>query len=154
MRNYRMCWMTVVMLLVPHAIQAQTERSWSEEQGPIADLIQRTADANNAGDAEAWVALFTDDFVYMAPGAPEATTKAGLREVAEAGFRHQADIHIIPLEIAVTGSWAYARSRVGGTVVVQPSGEVVNVDVKQIVIYRRDAAGAWRIARLISNSNS
>jgi hypothetical protein len=26
MRKYRMCWMTVVMLLVPHAIQAHTER--------------------------------------------------------------------------------------------------------------------------------
>jgi hypothetical protein len=33
------------------------------------------------------VALFADDFVYLAPGAPEVTTKGGLKEVAEAGFR-------------------------------------------------------------------
>ena len=149
-----MGWLTILMLVAPPAVQGQTGGSWSEEQKAIADLVQRTAEANNAGDVEAWVALFADDAVYMAPGAPAVTTTQGLREVAEAGFRHQADIRIVPLEITVTGSWAFARNSVGGTVVVHPSGEVVDIDVKQVVIYHREGAGEWRIARLISNSNS
>lgn len=145
--------LTTITLLVPLALQAQTDRSWTADQRAIVDLIQRTQVSNNAGDVEAWVALFADDAVYMAPGAPAVTTRRGLREVAAAGFRHRADIAIDPVEIVVTGPWAYARTRVGGTVTVHPTGEVVAVDVKQIVIYRRTESGAWRIARLISNSN-
>ena len=59
-----------------------------------------------------------------------------------------------PLEIEVCGDWAFARNRVTGTVTLQRSREVVPVDVKQIVIYTRGADGAWRIARMISNSNT
>jgi ketosteroid isomerase-like protein len=90
----------------------------------------------------------------MAPGAPAVTTREGLRAVAEAGFRHRPSIRIEPLEIVVTETWAFARSQVGGTVVIHPTGEVVTVDVKQISIYRRTASGEWRIARLIMNSYS
>lgn len=143
-----------MLLLFPLALEAQSARGWTDEQHAIAELIERTAAANNQGNVEAWVALFTDDAVYMAPGTPPVTTRQGLREVAEAGFRHRADIEIEPVEIVVNGSWAYARNRVRGTVVVQPSGDVVDVDVKQIAIYRRTESGEWRIARLISNSNS
>ncbi len=42
-----------------------------------------------------------------------------------------------------------------GTIRIAGSGEVVPVDVKQIVVYERDdAAQEWRIARMIGNSNT
>lgn len=144
-----------LILLSPLLLHGQTgEEEWTGDQRAVAELIERTAAANNAGDVEAWVALFTGDAVYMPPGSPAVTTREGLVEVAEAGFRHRAEIRIEPVEIVVTGPWAYARNRVRGTVEVAGSGEVVDVDVKQIGIYRRTASGAWRIARLISNANS
>jgi ketosteroid isomerase-like protein len=34
------------------------------------------------------------------------------------------------------------------------SQRVVTVDVKQLVIYRKDADGQWRIARFSSNGNN
>lgn len=154
MHTHRTAALIALVLLSPLPLVAQTGPAWTGEQSAIVDLIRRTAEANNAGDVDAWVALFDDDAVYMAPGAPAVTTRRGLREVAEAGFRHRADIDIEPVEIVVTGPWAYARNRVTGTVEVHPTGEVVTVDVKQVVIYRRAESGDWRIARLISNSNS
>lgn len=54
----------------------------------------------------------------------------------------------------VSGRWDFARNRVRGTVELHPTGEVVEVDVKQLVIYRRTASGAWRIARMMSDNNS
>lgn len=140
--------------LVSSPLDAQESPRWTGEQQAIADLIRRTAAANNAGDVEAWVELFADGAVYMAPGSPPVTTRSGLVEVAEAGFRHAASIEIEPAEIVVSGRWAYARNRVRGTVEVDPTGEVVRVDVKQLVIYRRTSSGDWRIARMMSNSNS
>jgi len=146
---------TVVLagLLTPAALAAQ---SAAEDERAIRALIAETAAANNAGDVERWVALFADEFVYMAPGAPAVTTRRALVEVAEAGFRHEASIQIEPLEIrTVSDEWAFARSAVSGSVRLHSSGEVVPVDVKQLVLYRRDpVSGEWRIARIITNSNS
>ena len=119
----------------------------------IRAVIAQTEAANTAGDVDAWLALFTDDAVYMPPGAPAVTTREGLRAVAEAGFRHDADVRIVPDEIVVAGDWAFARSRVTGEVVLADTGETVAIDVKQLVVYQRDADGVWRIARLIGNAN-
>lgn len=142
------------VLTTSSPLDAQESPRWTGEQQAIAELVRRTAAANNAGDVEAWVGLFAEDAVYMPPGSPPVTTRGGLVEVAEAGFRHAAAIEIEPVEIVVSGRWAFARNRVRGTVEVDPSGEVVEVDVKQLVIYRRTASGAWRIARMMSNSDS
>ena len=120
----------------------------------IEGLIDAVEAANNAGDVERWVSYFTADAVYMAPGAPAVTTREGLIEVAEAGFRHDAAIQIEPLEIRVCGDWAFARNEVTGSVTLEKSREVVAVDVKQIVVYSRDDDGIWKIARMISNSNT
>lgn len=152
--NPRTGLVSLVLLgtLFGHPTYAQ-EPSRDDAQVAIRALIQRTENANNARDVEAWVALFADDAIYMAPNAPSVATRAGLIEVARAGFRHHPAIHIEPLEIQVFGDWAFARTRVSGNVTLQRTGEVVPVDVKQIVIYRREADAAWRIARFISNSN-
>ena len=80
------------------------------------------------------------------------TTRPELVEIARAGFVHDAAIDIEAMEIHVMGDWAFARSRVGGTVTLDGSGDVITIDVKQIIIYRREAPG-WRIARMISNAN-
>lgn len=136
-------------LLLPGVAWAETP-----DEAAVRALIEEVEAANNAGDVERWVGLFADGAVYMAPNAPAVTTREGLVEVAEAGFRHDAAIDIEPLEIEVHGDWAFARNAVTGTVTLQDSRDVVTVDVKQIVIYRKGDDGRWRIARLIGNSNT
>ena len=119
----------------------------------IEALIQNVQAANNAGDVDAWVALFAENAVYMAPGAPPVETKDELIEVARAGFVHDADITIEPVEIQVLGEWAFARTQVSGTVRLHNSDDVVAVDVKQLAIYEKQQSRGWKIARLIMNSN-
>lgn len=71
--------------------------------------------ANNAADTLGWVALFEEGAVYMPPGTPEVATRAGLEQVAAAGFGpYAADIQITPAEVVVSGDWAFARSYVTG----------------------------------------
>ena len=125
------------------------------DEAAIRDLIRQTEVANNAADSLGWVALFDDDFVYMPPGAPEVTTDADLRAMAATGFGgYRADIRIEPVEITIVGDWAFARSNVSGSVTPRVGGDQIPVDVKQIVLYRRQADGSWKIARLIGNNNS
>ena len=124
-----------------------------EARAAIRQVIAQTEAANNAGDVDAWLALFAPDAVYMAPGAPAVTTPEALRDVARTGFANRAAIRIVAVEIVVTGDWAFARTTVTGNVTLRDSGKVIPVDNKQIVVYRRQPDGAWKIARMISNSN-
>lgn len=150
----RCALLLLAVLLTPVATSAQQAAPQRADSAAIVALIEEVEAANNAGDVERWVGLFASDFVYMAPGAAAVTSRAELRQVAETGFRNQAAVDIEPVEIQVHGSWAFARNRVTGTVKLHGSERVVNVDVKQLVIYSRDAQGRWRIARFSSNSNS
>jgi uncharacterized protein (TIGR02246 family) len=134
---------------------ASVQTDSAADEAAIRDLIRQTAAFNNQADSLGWVSLFDDEAVYMAPDMPAVTTEAGLRNVASAGFGdYQADVSIEPVEIVILGDWAFARSLVTGTVVPRAGGQVIPVDMKQLVLYRRQADGSWKIARLMINSNS
>ncbi len=151
--SYRLpvLWFLLSFTAVSLASGQQTAR---DDKASIAALIEQNEAANNAGDVDRWVALFAIDFMYMAPGAPPVTTRQGLVEVARTGFRNRASIDIAPIEIRVLGDWAFATTTVTGSVKLHGSGQVVPIDVKQVVIYTKNELGQWRIARLISNSNT
>lgn len=121
----------------------------------IRGIIERTQTMNNEGDIDGWTDLFEEGAVYMPPGQPAVTTREGLREVARAGFtRWRSQIRIAPDEIVPSGDWAFARSHVTGTTTPAAGGDPIAIDLKQIVVYHRQADGGWKIARLIGNSNS
>jgi uncharacterized protein (TIGR02246 family) len=151
-RARSLCLASAAVLLAAPGVAAQSASGPAEDVAAIRELIDATRNANNAGDVDAWVSLFAEDAVYMPPGAPATTTRAALVEVARAGFVHAAAIELRPAEIRVRGDWAFARNHVVGQVTLDGSGEVITIDVKQIVIYRREH-GEWRIARMIGNSN-
>lgn len=135
--------------------QAGGESSTASDQAAIRELIAQTAAANNAADTLGWVELFEEGAVYLPPGAPEVSSRAGLKEMAAAGFgSYAADVQITPAEIVISGDWAFARSHVTGSVTPRAGGEAVPVDMKQLVIYHRQPEGGWKIARLINNRNS
>lgn len=120
----------------------------------IRELIAQTASANNAADTLGWVDLFEGGAVYMPPGMPPVSTRAGLEEMAATGFGpYAAAITIDPVEIVVSGDWAFARSEVRGTVTPRTGGDPIPVNVKQLVVYHRQPSGEWKIARFMSNAN-
>lgn len=120
----------------------------------IRAVIEQTQTMNNEGNVEGWIALFDDGAVYMPPGQPSVTTREGLRAAARAGFTSwRTQVRITPDEIVPDGDWAFARNRVSGTATPIAGGPSVAIDGKQIVLYRRQPDGSWKIARLIANSN-
>lgn len=135
-----------------------TASAASAEAGPdeeaIRELLSRTARANNEGDVEGWLAAFAPDAVYMPSGMPAVTDREELREVATSGFGSwDADIEIVPVDVTVSGEWAFARARVTGHVTSRSSGETIQIDNKELLVFRRYAEGGWRIYRMMINSN-
>lgn len=152
----RFCLASILFLLVFPAsgVRGQQVKPHGDDENAIRALLQKMAEANNAGDIEGWVRLFAADGVYMPPGTPPVTTRAGLVSVAKAGFRNQVAVEIRPVEVHVCGDWAFARTHVTGTVKVHDTGKVIPVDVKELFILSRAPGGEWRIARLINNRNT
>ncbi|MBE0592162.1 MAG: DUF4440 domain-containing protein [Gemmatimonadales bacterium] len=67
--------------------------------------------------------------------------------------RYRHNIRIEPVEIVLLGDWAFAQAHVTGNAVPRGDGNPVVVDMKEIALFRRQADGSWKIARLIANSN-
>src|SRR3989442_12229853 len=115
-----------------------------ERIGSEADLgaIDRVRDAHvaalNAGDAEAWVAQFTDDGVQMPPNAPANVGRTMIRSWSQAfleQFRLQ--FALVVDEVRVLGEWAFERG--GYTISLNPKAEGPPMqDIgKNITIYQR-----------------
>jgi uncharacterized protein (TIGR02246 family) len=119
----------------------------------IEAFIDHAVDVNNAGDIAGWVELFADDAVYMPDGKPPVQTREGLEGAAVSHFsRYRSNIQISADEIHVLGEWAFAQTTVSGTL-TRSNGNPIQVDGKELALFRRQPNGGWKLARLISNSN-
>ena len=128
------------------------------DKAAIRALISRAVDATRAGNGAEWAALFADGGIYMPANAQEITTRAGLEEYAQLYLgRFWSQTAITPVEVEVFGDWGFARTSVKGTIQAKVGGDPVpdplQVDAKEIGIYRRQQDGAWKLWRLIGNSN-
>lgn len=140
----------LILLLAPQPVDS---RGRSDERA-IRELLSRTARANNEGDVEGWLAAFDPDAVYMPSGMPAVTDRGALREIAASGFGSwDAEIEIVPVDLTVTGEWAFARARVRGHVTSRSSGERIEIDNKELLVFRLHPEEGWRIYRMMINSN-
>jgi uncharacterized protein (TIGR02246 family) len=144
----------IVLLLLTGLACAEKEPPPDADSLAIRALIERSTDVNNAGDIAGWVELFADDAVYMPDNSPPITTRDDLERIAVSSFgRYRHNIRIEPVEIVLLGDWAFAQAHVTGNAVPRGDGNPVVVDMKEIALFRRQADGSWKIARLIANSN-
>jgi uncharacterized protein (TIGR02246 family) len=118
---------------------------------------QEAMAAHAAGDATRWANLFTPDGVILPEGAAPVTGTDSLVAWIRKFNNYDANnfaVTIEPVEFEVTGNWAYAWNRISGTVTPKAGGTPTKIEAKEIVIFRRDADGSWKAARVIFNSNA
>jgi uncharacterized protein (TIGR02246 family) len=132
-----------------------------ERIGTEADLaaIDRVRDARvaalNAGEAEAWVARFTDDGVQMPPNAPANIGRAMIRSWSQAFLdQFRLEFALAVDEVRVLGEWAFERGAYTISLSPKAGGPPMRDIGKYITIYRRQAEDTWWMARDIWNSNN
>ena len=132
-----------------------------ERAGSEADLraIDQVRDAHvaalNQGDAEAWVAQFTDDGVQMPPNAPANVGKANIGSWSHGLlglFRVQFSLSVE--EVRVLGDWALERGTYAIGLSSKAGGPEMGDAGKYITAYQRTPKEGWRMARDIWNSNN
>jgi uncharacterized protein (TIGR02246 family) len=110
--------------------------------------------AINANDAEAVLALLTDDAVYLPPHEPAVAGKAAIRPWLEGYFKaYRTHWEKEARELVAAGDWAveYAAERV--TDVPVGGGEALEDVCKGLIVYRRQGDGTWKVARDMWNSD-
>ena len=111
--------------------------------------------AVNNGDADAWVATFTDDGVQMPPNAPANAGSECIRAWSKAFLApFSVRFTLFIDEVQVGGSWAFERGTYKIDLTPKAGGESIQDIGKYITVYERQPAGAWKIARDIWNSNN
>lgn len=141
---------TVAVLLLAAALGGCAMHSGQAGQPSFEAAEIRAAEraliqALEAPDPTAWVGAYTEDAVFVAPGAPAVQGRAALLQMAKA-MKPLSAVTIQPIRtegnarlatVYAHGSWVSGRPPEAGSV----------SKVRLIIVWRKEADGQWRIAQ-------
>ena len=121
----------------------------------IEDLFTEYGASLGAGDAERWIALWTEDGVQLPPGAPPNVGRDAIYASIKAALEQFAfeDMEIDVEEVLVADDLAIARGMYTVTYVPHDGSASIPVDGKYTSTFQRQPDGSWKLYRDIFNSN-
>ena len=107
-----------------------------------------------AGDAESLLSLYGDEPVLMPQDRPAVTGKDAIRSLyqsvlGEFDIKSEGTL----MEVEASGDWGYFWSAYTLTATPKTGGKPIKSAGKSVFIVKREPGGAWKIARLIDNSD-
>lgn len=107
-----------------------------------------------AGDADALLALYDEAPVLMPQDQPAVIGKNAIRSLYQSvlnKFHFQSESTL--MEVEASGDWGYFWSTYTLTAMPKAGGKPIKSAGKSVFIVKRESGGAWKIARLIDNSD-
>jgi ketosteroid isomerase-like protein len=130
------------------------EQDTAADADALSALHRKAAELHAAANAAGWSDLFAEGAILMPVDAPAVTTKDGIRAYAQRQYdAYVSNLTIEPVEIEICDDWAWSRTVVTGTMTPKAGGDAIQVDFKEIAVWRREPGGAWKVWRLIGNNN-
>lgn len=115
----------------------------------------RAEAAENAGDAEALLALFAEDAVMMPPNRPAVMGVAEARTFVPGFFQaFQLKERFVSQEVVVSGDWAFDRGTYSLSLTSKADSSAVTTEGKYLWLLQRSAEGEWRYARTAWSPNA
>ena len=107
-----------------------------------------------AGDADLLLSLYADDPVVMPQDQPAVIGIDAIRSLyqsvlKEFDFKSEGTL----MEVEASGDWGYFWSTYTLTATPKAGGKPIKSAGKSVFIVKRQPGGAWKIARLIDNSD-
>jgi len=128
-------------------------RRGDDQLAAVRAVTARIIRADNAGDLDAVIELYTEDAVLLPPGRAPIEGRAAIREHYAGIFQdYVLQVEIASEETHVAGRWAFDRGRTRGRARPKGGGTAAVIDDKYVMVLRYDAEPGWRIARLIWNA--
>ena len=126
----------------------------SEDMEAIKQLAEDWRSGWLAGDADALLSLYADDAVLMPWGQPAVFGKDAIRPLYQSvlqGFTFKSQNRLMDVE--ASGSLGYFWCAYKITATPKAGGAPLEEEGKAVFIVKREHGGAWKIARLIDNSD-
>ena len=101
-------------------------------------------------DPTAWVYAYTEDAVFVAPGAPAVQGRQALLEMARA-MQPLSSVSIKPLRTEGSGNLAYVYG-LASWVSGRPPNVGAGVNLRLVIVWRKEADGQWRVAQEMLNA--
>ncbi len=144
----------IALGLTPAGTNAQPKGGSTTNQEQITHLLERYEGALNASDADAAVALYAADGVFMPTNAPTAVGASAVRAAYEHVFGTiKLDIAFSIDEIAIDGNMAFATTGSKGQVTILVEQVTAPEENRELFVFRK-IDGNWKIARYMFNKSS
>ena len=128
--------------------------SQAEVEAAVGQVREAYVAAQNAGDAAALAALFTDDAVLMPPNAPAVSGKEAIQSYLSSRIdQFSFELAASQAEAAAAGDWAFSRGTHTVKLTRKAGGKAVEDSGKYLNTLTRQSDGSWKIARHIWNSD-
>jgi uncharacterized protein (TIGR02246 family) len=108
-------------------------------------------EALQSADPTAWVYSYTEDAVFVAPGAPAVQGRAALLQMARA-MKPLSSVSIRPIRTEGSGGLATVYGYASWVSGRPPDAGSVS-KVRLIIVWRREADGQWRVAQELLNAD-
>jgi uncharacterized protein (TIGR02246 family) len=119
----------------------------------IRRMRRRWVDVVNAGDAERYSQLMTQDAVWIPPGQPPVQGREAIREWLEPLFsRYKYRFALRGSRVQLAGDWAVERGDFASRLTRKAGGDAQSRRGTYIVLWRQNESGEWRIERYIDDS--
>jgi len=132
-----------------------SERVQVADVAQVYELWNEYAAVLNDGNMERWLALWSDEGIQMAPGAPRRVGKERIRGEMQPLF-DQYDISNMIIhteEVRILGDWAYSHGTCTFERTPKKGGETRRYSGKYLDILEKQADGSWKIAIDCHNYN-
>ena len=106
--------------------------------------------ALQAPDPTTWVYSYTEDAVFVAPGAPAVQGRAALLQMAKA-MKPLSSVSIQPIRTEGSAKLAFVYGH-GSWVSGKPPDAGHVTKVRLIIVWRKEADGQWRVAQELLNA--
>ena len=130
------------------ACQAKTAQFTPQDETTLRGMFDSTVAELNSGRWEAWASQYSSD-AYLQP--PNAPTVRGHDALLAWGKAFPAIEHVGFSDVQVTGEGNYAYGSSAYALKLKDAPEDKG---KQLVVFRRSAAGKWEVAAASFNSDA
>jgi len=121
----------------------------------IKAILKNNASGISAEDLDGWLALFTDDAIFMNPNAEILKGVEASRVYATPVFEQfDHEIEITIDEVKVSSDWGVARWSFIWEFTPKAGGDTTQEKGKELWIFKRQAEGSWKCSHIIWNKDT
>lgn len=130
--------------------QPQQKPSEAPDTRAADEAAIRSADADfakaaAAKDLDKCMSLYEDDAVLFTPGSPAVIGKDNIRNVIQRMLGMQLTINVASVDVARSGDLAMDRGTVQAAV-TDKKGETTTQTSEYVLVWKKQADGAWKVA--------